>query len=30
MKELLKVVVKKFFIWSIIVNTIYSIAEIKI
>ena len=27
MKELLKVVAKKLFIWSIIVNTIYSIAD---
>ena len=26
MKELLKVVAKKLFIWSIIINTIYSIA----
>ena len=27
MKELLKVVAKKLFIWSIIINTIYSIAD---
>lgn len=27
MKELLKVVAKRFFIWSIIINTIYSIAD---
>ena len=27
MKELLKVVAKKLFIWSILVNTIYSIAD---
>ena len=27
MKELLKVIAKKLFIWSIIINTIYSIAD---